>query len=200
MKAIFLQLEVTLTCTKNCVASKAYDEEVNFIEIIFISCGCQGLPSLLLWEHLTPMFTKCFIQGLGINIFISVKKGADVKAAMKYVQSHEPHKLISETMKEDNFQYASFQSPDKINNAYRFIGVMNIFEEVARRWPGPGTTSENLKRRLQVFYKRRNQIAHEGDLDSSHNVRVITPDYSKQCKEFIEALVSKLDDIVFPAP
>lgn len=60
--------------------------------------------------------------------------------------------------------WQSFQYPDKVAEAIRLISDKKLWEEVGAKL---GMKPEDVKRRLTVIVKRRNQIAHEADIDPS---------------------------------
>lgn len=62
----------------------------------------------------------------------------------------------------DQHGYLSFQQPDRVAEAYRFISDIKIWDEVAQR---VGKTSDEIKRQLKLIVDRRNKIAHEADTD-----------------------------------
>lgn len=59
----------------------------------------------------------------------------------------------------------SFQSPENIARAVRLISESSLWNEVARRI---GISSQDIRERLTLIIKRRNQIAHEADMDPSY--------------------------------
>ncbi len=61
--------------------------------------------------------------------------------------------------------HLSFQNPDKIADAIRLISGVSLWNEVAAQL---GTTAQNVGDRLRLIVNRRNQIAHEADLNPSY--------------------------------
>ena len=60
--------------------------------------------------------------------------------------------------------YQSFQFPDKIAAAIRLISEAQLWNEVANHL---GMTAQDVKQELKLIVTRRNQIAHEADMDPS---------------------------------
>jgi len=60
--------------------------------------------------------------------------------------------------------YQSFQHPDKIGDAIRLISDAQLWNEVADHL---ALTPEDVKQKLILIVDRRNQIAHEADMDPS---------------------------------
>ncbi|MCB9474186.1 MAG: hypothetical protein H6678_10285 [Candidatus Delongbacteria bacterium] len=126
-----------------------------------------------------------------------VKNGEGFRNVLSLINSPDPISELLKKLKEDVLAFQSYQAPEKIIHAYSLIGHDNIFASVADKWPGPASTENDIKRRLTNYVKRRNQIAHEGDFESSGHVRHIKPEYAKDCYEFVEALAKKLNLIVY---
>lgn len=69
---------------------------------------------------------------------------------------------------EKSIGYQSLQQPDKIEQSLKLIGVSSFWNGVAARC---GENAGDLKDALSRVVKRRNQIAHEGDLSQSRRTR-----------------------------
>ena len=61
--------------------------------------------------------------------------------------------------------YQSFQSPDRIAKAVRLISDAQLWDEVAAHL---GLSAQGVKEKLTLIVNRRNQIAHEADMDPSY--------------------------------
>ena len=59
----------------------------------------------------------------------------------------------------------SFQDPDKVADAVRLISAVKLWDEVGREL---GMSPTDVKRRVRLIVHRRNQIAHEADLDPTN--------------------------------
>ena len=60
--------------------------------------------------------------------------------------------------------WQSFQDPDKLADAIRLVSSIKLWESVGTEL---GQKPKDLKIRLKLIVDRRNQIAHEADLDPS---------------------------------
>jgi hypothetical protein len=130
---------------------------------------------------------------------ISTKKTPDVQNMLRFVRSTTGSQDLATEIREKIARFESYQAPDKVVYAFRLIGVNDVLVDAADRWQGPGTDRANIATRLDRYVKRRNQIAHEADLDAHGTHRAITPDYAWQCKEFIKDLVERMNRSL-PAP
>jgi len=135
-----------------------------------------------------------------VSQVLPIKNANHVRDAIEVLQSPDSTDLVADRLKEKQLRFMSFQSPDKVSEAYFLIGIENVFHQVSRQWSGPNSSESDIRRRLVNYVKRRNQIAHEGDLTSSHDPRPIQPKYANECKEFIESLVQRLDQVTFNGP
>ena len=97
--------------------------------------------------------------------------------------------------------HLSFQRPDNIADAVRLISSVSLWNDVAARL---GTTPQYIREQLRLIVNRRNQIAHESDIDS-FNFDTRWPIDFHQVNEvvaFIESLGETIYAIVsyFPPP
>lgn len=134
-----------------------------------------------------------------LAVLMPVKNANTFRQAVPLLLAHDTVAQLLKKLENSFLQFQSFQAPDKIIEAYRLIGIENVFEPVSDLWPGPNTTAEHLKRRLAGYVQRRNQIAHEGDLESNGQQRPMQPDYANKCREYVVALVSRLDQVAYAA-
>ena len=64
--------------------------------------------------------------------------------------------------------WKSFQQSKKISEALKkVVEIENFWDAIAISF---GTTSELIKKDLDIKVKRRNQIAHEGDINPTYGV------------------------------
>jgi len=126
-----------------------------------------------------------------------VKNSESFRDALPIIKSSNFEETIYKKLREDNLQFLSFQTPAKIDDAYVLIGKDDIFTQVASTWPGPATGEDELRKRIVKYNKRRNEIAHEGDVQSSGVARRMQPQYAIACADFIENLVIRLNRIVY---
>lgn len=130
---------------------------------------------------------------------LSVKNGATLREAIPLLAHSDPLGQLFSRFRDDFLVFQSFQAPDKIVDAYEWIGRRDIFERAADLWPGPNTTSQHLKSRLANYVNRRNQIAHEADMGANNTPRAMSPDYALDCRAFITSLVERMDQVVYAA-
>ncbi len=126
-----------------------------------------------------------------------MKKSNEVETAIRLIRSKNGPKELADLIREKRLQFESYQAPDKIVPAFKMIGIEDIFQDVADRWTGPKSSRDDITKRLSNYVKRRNQIAHEGDLDTPHEPRAITPDYGRKCQEFTKTLVGKMNSVIY---
>lgn len=88
----------------------------------------------------------------------------------------------------------SFQSPKSVEYALGLINIKGIWSKVASTM---GDTAEHIKNRLALIVKRRNQIAHESDIDqSTASLRPIDTQTVIDCRVFMQQLVSAIDVLI----
>lgn len=91
--------------------------------------------------------------------------------------------------------WKSFQQPDKINEALRYISNLNIWSEVAALM---SKDVASIKSQLNLIVKRRDSIAHEADYDIVNYCQYSISD--KMCftaVNFIVELVFMIDSIIY---
>lgn len=90
-------------------------------------------------------------------------------------------------------QYAkqSFQSSRQIEGALASVGIKKIWKKLEPRF---NQTPEDIKTRLDLIVRRRNQIVHEGDLDQLHNLHEIERSDIENACEFCKLLASGIID------
>ena len=126
-----------------------------------------------------------------------VRNGKDFQAAQRVLASQSSLGDLCAKYRAEKLEFASYQSPDKIEDAYKLIGVVDVFDSVSAIWQGPNSTSADIRRTLAHYVRRRNQIAHEGDREGGGATRAMQPDYATHCREFVTALVSRLNRVVY---
>lgn len=127
---------------------------------------------------------------------VLMKRPCDVRESLQYIRSASGIADLAEVIGEDLLADQTFQAPWKVESAFAVIGVEDVFGRVAAQWQGPNTTADELKRRLYNYFRRRNQIAHESDIQTDGTRRPITPNYARDCVSFITALATRLDATV----
>jgi len=90
--------------------------------------------------------------------------------------------------------FQSFQQPDKIADAIRLISDIELWKEVAKHL---GKTSDDVKQQLTLIVNRRNQIAHEADIDPSFGTRwPIDEILLNESVDFIEQLAETIYEVL----
>ncbi len=98
--------------------------------------------------------------------------------------------------------FLSFQEPEKIADAIRYISPQQLWNNIAK-YHGASASSEqqvskHLKTKLSLIIQRRNQIAHEGDLQ--HGIPrypwAITKIDVDDMSNFINNIVSSINKII----
>jgi hypothetical protein len=147
------------------------------------------LPALLADED----FVVSELLADAVGTVMPTKKREDIDNSLRFVRAANGPRLLAEAIREKISRFKAFQAPDKVVNAFKILGIQDILSDVAVRWQGPKTTRDDIAARLDRYSKRRNQIAHEADVDTHGGPRAIAPDYSWECKEFIRGLVERID-------
>lgn len=85
----------------------------------------------------------------------------------------------------------SYQSPKSVDYAMDAIGIKKIWRKSESVF---NDTGEHIKDQLSLIIKRRNQIAHESDIDFlSGELRTIDSQTVDECRNFITKLVTSID-------
>ena len=85
----------------------------------------------------------------------------------------------------------SYQSPKSVDYAMDAIGIKKIWKKSESVF---NDTGEHIKDQLSLIIKRRNQIAHESDIDFlSGELRTIDSQTVDECRNFITKLVISID-------
>ncbi|MCW5658463.1 MAG: hypothetical protein KIT60_12225 [Burkholderiaceae bacterium] len=134
-----------------------------------------------------------------LSQLMPVRNANTFRQAVPLLLANDTLPQLLKKLEENFLQFQSYQAPEKIIEAYRLIGIENVFEPVSDLWPGPNTTAEHLRRRLAGYVQRRNQIAHEGDLEANGQQRPMQPEYAVECRDFVGSLVTRLNQVVYAA-
>ena len=132
-----------------------------------------------------------------MSSIVPIKNASSFRDALPVISVANVHTELTARLRDQMLSFLSYQAPEKILAAYDMIGHPSIFNSVSATWPGPRTTSDDIKRTLSKYVKRRNQIAHEGDRRLSGAVRRMRPDYANECVGFVENLVLRLNSVVY---
>ncbi len=88
----------------------------------------------------------------------------------------------------------SFQSSRSIEYALGLIGIQRIWRQLSSRM---GDTAENIKNTLDLIVQRRNQIAHEADIEThTGTYRPISQSTVNDCRNFLSSLVTNIDQLL----
>jgi hypothetical protein len=102
--------------------------------------------------------------------------------------------LENELRKE--FSKLSFQTPDSIADAIRYISNQPLWDEVAKKI---SRTAKDVKQQLNSIVYRRNKIAHEADIDPTYglgNRLNIDESMVNDAVNFIEQVVESIHQIL----
>lgn len=157
---------------------------------------CERIPEILSKEYYRPSKALCEV------ISESVKSKDDLwpQVVVRYARAGSGAAVLFQEIKCKKLEQTSYMSPRGIVAAYNLLGFPDILADVADRWQGRNTSRETISDKLQKYSKRRHQIVHESDRDSSGNPRPITREYVQGCRDFVCSLVDRLDSIPLPVP
>jgi hypothetical protein len=124
-------------------ALDAYFHSKVIAHIVKAVNGKDGMPAALARKHIT------------VKDFVDSKR---YKRRMTAVRNAVQRSL----------GYQSLQKPDRIAESLGLIGVSKLWGSVAKRMK---RKQENVKRKLTKIARRRNRIAHEGDVSQSKKHR-----------------------------
>ncbi|NET01014.1 MAG: hypothetical protein F6K61_10655 [Sphaerospermopsis sp. SIO1G1] len=96
-----------------------------------------------------------------------------------------------------DFSKLSFQTPDNIADAIRYISNQRLWDEVANKM---GKTAKDIKQQLNSIVYRRNKIAHEADIDPTlglGNRWPIDEVMVGDAVDFIEQIVDSIHQILY---
>lgn len=107
-----------------------------------------------------------------------------------FLQIRPTDSFIASHIRQKN-SWLSFQDPDKIADAIRYISDKKIWEEVSL---GFRLNAGDIKTKLKLVVDRRNKIAHEADIDPSFPDRKwpISINDVRETTDFIEKLANEL--------
>lgn len=112
-----------------------------------------------------------------ISIDISVSRESDSDKRLRLIEACLRKKYSKE----------SFQSSKKIESTLSKIGITKIWSRLASSL---GLPAEDIKIKLDLLVRRRNQIVHEGDLDHLHNLREISSEDLLKSLQFTKELIN----------
>jgi hypothetical protein len=93
----------------------------------------------------------------------------------------------------EHFSTLPLQRKDAISDALKLVGINAVW---ATNEPNTPAMKQMLAE-MQGYIKRRNQVAHEGDRESSRKsgkkLRAIDRQYAEECMNFAKSLVAKIE-------
>lgn len=86
---------------------------------------------------------------------------------------------------------SSFQGPKSVEFALKLIDISKIWTVASQKF---GMSAEKVKKQLSLLVDRRNQIAHESDVDYfAGEAREIDQKTVDTCRDFLETLIEVID-------
>lgn len=105
--------------------------------------------------------------------------------------SEDDQKSILDAALRSHLEKDSFQSPKGVEYALNLININHIWKASSAIM---GKPPEYIRNQLALIVKRRNQIAHEADIDCSTGMpRSIDVQTITDCRSFLEKLVMCID-------
>jgi hypothetical protein len=106
---------------------------------------------------------------------------------------------------ETEFGYQSFQSPENIKIALKYVSDVQLWPGVAKELNGHGggrTSPEEIQSRLKEIVYRRNKIAHEADRDPDRHgaQQLITDHETTEVIDWVEQLAKAILAVLGPPP
>lgn len=88
----------------------------------------------------------------------------------------------------------TFQHPGAVQDAFRMMGVNDIWTEVAEEID---YKEDRLRKDVAQLIKRRDQIVHEADFDADANrARSIQRWYVEWCLDFFQEIVTAIESVM----
>jgi len=88
----------------------------------------------------------------------------------------------------------SFQNPLAIAQAIKHISEKDLWKEVSKEFSD--ISEDQIKQRLKLIVTRRNQIAHEADMDKEQAIPMKRPIESKDVKEYVD-FIENLANVMY---
>ena len=93
----------------------------------------------------------------------------------------------------DHFSTIPLQRKDAISDALKFVGIDSVWATIEPNTP----ERDRMLNVMSDYIKRRNQIAHEGDRESSRKsgkrLRPISRVYAEECMTFVVDMVGRVE-------
>ena len=119
-----------------------------------------------------------------------------ISGAMKGISKSSENEWLDTEIREKH-GYQAFQHPDNIANAVRLFSSCELWRSVALEL---NLNDQDVKNRLRAIVNRRNQIAHEADVDPSYpetgNRWPIAPADVTSALDFIQDVCEAIHTVV----
>jgi len=145
-----------------------HDFETEYLSDLLRASLVMGVSSLDAYFHSKTIAYIVRAANHGAKMPKSLKKRTITIEHFVEGKKYERRMNVVRQAMEKSLGFQSLQQPEKIEQAVALIGVNSLWSGVAERC---GTTTDILKADLSKIVKRRNQIAHEGDLSQSRKTR-----------------------------
>jgi hypothetical protein len=117
--------------------------------------------------------------------------GLNTEEALIMLQMDRPYRRVGTLVRTHLSRYTT-QHFEKIDQLFDCLGVKGLSKHAADK-----TKRKRLLASIRLLVKRRNEIAHEGDLNDYGKVQVINPDQTvkriQDVKRFVEAANEIID-------
>lgn len=125
-------------------------------------------------------------------------------AAVKALADADPAQRLAGAIDKAKLEWSTHMRPSAIDQALKgYLGVTLDWDAVAARCNqnkvGGSQTwdADRVRKRLEEFVLRRNQIVHEGDLfDGSLRARGIRLDYVEEAVDLVECVGCQLSEVI----
>lgn len=168
-------------------------------QIVYAVSGFDRLLHELIRVGVIEMFRGTRIK---TSKFLGQQFRADtLLKAIEYSKSSNipssPQETIEYIVNKEMYEklgYLSFQSPDKVKDGLSLIWdeprkLLSLAKDIGMTGGTDNDKQKILEQKLTLLVDRRNQIAHEGDIDPSTNMkRDITKQEALEAIQFIEQL------------
>jgi hypothetical protein len=147
-----------------------------------------------------PPLARAGRLGKKVTDFVRENPGAVIGA----LTDHDPAKRLAGSIDKSKLEWATHMRPAAIDQALKgYIGVTMDWDAVAADCNASGVgnvhnwSASRVRKRLEEFVLRRNQIVHEGDLlDGSLRARGIRLDYVREAVDLVECVGCQLNKAV----
>ena len=142
-----------------------------------------------------------FLQSHGYEF---LQQSHTINSLIQPISNIMLNKLNSNSWLEDEIRktlgYKSFQRPDKIADAIRLISDKKLWDEVGAQMGKPKPEDiKQIKEQLSSIVERRDQIAHEADINSSYNTAERWPideNMVNDAVNFIEQVINSIHQVL----